>query len=182
MGLLDGIFGSRSGKGPATGYVRTLMREPEPADVEWLCDVATGDDRDRAVWELRYLKRALGLVVAQRDALDDRTASSVAHELAEQMAADRNVAAPMLRLAERQFNERLSAYREMMALRGAGEPAAERIGRTLLLMSGAGRVGKDDLAAAAVIADRYLSQAVDGLRTAFGHASSPGTSGRGPAS
>ena len=48
-------------------------------------------------------------------------------------------------IAERQFNDRLSAYREMIALRGTADGLSERIGRTLLLMSGAGRMGKEDL-------------------------------------
>jgi hypothetical protein len=155
------------------------MQEPAPAEVEWLSDVATSDDRDRALWELRYLRRALGLLVAQRDALDDRTASAVAHELTAEMAKDRKVAAPMLRLAERQFNERLSAYREMINLRGAAESLPERIGRTLLLMAGAGRMGREDLARAARIAEAYLADASDRLRAAFGAATLPET-GTGP--
>lgn len=155
------------------------MEEPAAADIEWLAETATADDRDRAGWELRYLRRALGLLVAQRDALDDRTASAVAHELTAAMAKDRNVAAPLIRLAERQFNERLSAYREMIALRGTAETLPERIGRTLLLMSGAGRMGKEDLARAATIAEQYMSDASDRLRAAFGTATLPET-GTGP--
>jgi hypothetical protein len=151
------------------------MEEPAPTDVEWLAETATGDDRDRAAWELRYLRRALGLIVAQRDALDDRTASAVAHELTAEMAKDRNVAAPLIRLAERQFNDRLSAYREMIALRGTAESLPERIGRTLLLMSGAGRMAKDDLERAAILSERYVLHASERLRAAFGAATLPDT-------
>lgn len=172
------LFGKR-GSRPSEQYVRALMEEPAPADVAWLADVATGDDRDRAGWELRYLRRALGLLVAQRDALDDRTASAVAHELTAEMAKDRNVAAPLIRLAERQFNERLSAYREMIALRGTAEGLPERIGRTLLLMSGAGRMGREELERAAALAEQYLERSSDRLRAAFGAATLPET-GTGP--
>ena len=54
----------------AAAYVTTLFREPEPADVDWLNQTATRGDVDHARWELRYARRALGLIAAQRDALD----------------------------------------------------------------------------------------------------------------
>ncbi|MGQ0648721.1 MAG: hypothetical protein ACT4P7_14265 [Gemmatimonadaceae bacterium] len=161
--------------------MRTLMQEPPPVDIEWLAAVATSSDLDRARWELRYLKRALGLLVSQRDALDDRTASSVARALTEAMSADRNVAAPMIRLAERQFNERLSAYRDMMSLRGSSEGVPERLGRTMLLLAGAGRVGAPDAARSAELTERYLLEASERLRDAFGAADLPdGGASRAP--
>lgn len=168
------MFGKR-GPRPSEQYVKGLMEEPSTTDVEWLAETATTGDRDRATWELRYVRRALGLLVAQRDALDDRTASAVAHELATEMAKDRNVAAPMIRLAERQFNDRLSAYRDMIALRGTAESLPERIGRTLLLMSGVGRMTKEDLDMAATLSERYLAEASERLRAAFGAATLPDT-------
>src|SRR6185437_12094853 len=58
----------------ATTFVQTLFVEPGSADVEWLARVATRGDLDHARWELRYARRALGLIAAQRDARDDRTA------------------------------------------------------------------------------------------------------------
>lgn len=149
------------------------MEDPDPADVAWLADVATAGDADRARWELRYLRRAIGLLVAQRDALDDLTGSSVAHLLTEAMAADRNVAATMIRLSERQFNERLSAYREMMSLRGSGEGVAERVGRTLLLLAGSSRIGHEEVQAAAALVGRYMDACGERLRKAFGVASLP---------
>src|SRR5262245_1967900 len=59
----------------AEAFVAVLFREPDPADVQWLAEAATRGDTDHALWELRYARRALGLIAAQRDALDDRTAS-----------------------------------------------------------------------------------------------------------
>src|SRR5258708_14052650 len=69
-------------------YVASLMREPEDADVEWLTRAATKGDADHARWELRYARRAVGLIVAQRDALDDKTGSAVARELSDAVARD----------------------------------------------------------------------------------------------
>src|SRR5690349_14578707 len=88
----------------AAAYVAVLFQEPESSDVEWLAVAATRGDVDHARWELRYARRALGLIAAQRDALDDRTASLVAKEIAEAFDRDRNIAAGMVETAERQFN------------------------------------------------------------------------------
>ncbi len=71
----------------AAAYVRTLSGEPEAADVDGLARDVTRGDVDHARWELRYARRALGLLVAGRDALDDRTASVVARELAASLGA-----------------------------------------------------------------------------------------------
>src|ERR1051325_10749845 len=88
----------------AERFVARLMEEPAPADVEWLAHVATREDQDHARWELRYAKRALGLIAAERDALDDRTASIVAKEIAEAFDRDQNVAAGRGETAERQLD------------------------------------------------------------------------------
>ena len=172
MTFLAALFGGRRAR-PAAQYVMGLMEEPVDEDVTWLAGAATAGDEDRARWELRYFRRALGVVLAQRDALDDRTGSTVSRALAEVMAADRNVAVPMLQIAERQFKERLMAYREMMALRGAQEGVPERLGRTLLLLSGAVRTPTDALAQSAALASRYQEEASGRLRKAFGVATLP---------
>ena len=65
--------------------MRTLMSEPGPDDVDWLATRATRGDIDHARWELRYLRRALGVLVAQRDSLDDRTPSEVLRALLHRM-------------------------------------------------------------------------------------------------
>src|SRR5258708_38555538 len=90
-------------------YVASLMREPEDADVEWLTRAATKGDADHARWELRYARRAVGLIVAQRDALDDKTGSAVAREFSAGVARDSNGSASAVQIAERQFNARISA-------------------------------------------------------------------------
>ncbi len=50
-------------------FVRHLMSEPAVEDVDWLARIATNGDADHARWELRYARRALGLVRPTHDAL-----------------------------------------------------------------------------------------------------------------
>ncbi|MGQ0764078.1 MAG: hypothetical protein ACT4OZ_00245 [Gemmatimonadota bacterium] len=149
------------------------MSEPSEDDVRWLAEHATAGDEDRARWELRYARRALGLIVAQRDAMDDRTASVVAKELTLAMVADRRAAATMVKLVERQFNERLSAYRDMMQLRGTNSDMAERLGRALLMLGGAPKIPVPVLARAAEYATVWLGEANAALRAAVGEAALP---------
>lgn len=154
-------------------YVAALMTEPHPEDVAWLADAATGGDSDRASWELRYARRALGLVVSQRDALDDRTASLVARDLAHALQSDRNIAAAMVKLAERQFNDRLASYREVVTTRAESEAVGTRLGRTLLQIAGARSRSDELVGRAGDLLGRYLGEANEALRKAFGTASLP---------
>src|SRR6185503_8168410 len=114
----------------AESFVAVLFADPDATDVEWLAQSATRGDVDHARWELRYARRALGLIAAQRDALDDRTASIVARVIGEALARDQNIASEMAETAERQFNARLSAYRDGLAAK-AGAPTHIRMGQTL---------------------------------------------------
>lgn len=151
-----------------------ICAEPDAADVEWLSVHGTDGDGDHAKWELRYARRALGLLAAQRDALDDRTGSLVATELARSLAGDRAVAPGKLRMAERQLNARLSAYDDALANR-AGEGSGWHLGRALLDFA-----GHRDAASPEVIAmggdllARYLAEANEALRRNFGAATLPG--------
>lgn len=156
-----------------TAYVAAIMGEPEPNDVAWLAGVACEGDVDRAAWELRYARRALGLVVAQRDALDDRTSSRVARELATALQADRQVAPAMLKLAERQFNDRLTAYRDVLTSRVPSEGTGSRLGRALLQIAGTSRASDDMVARAGDTLARYVGEANDALRHALGAPSLP---------
>ena len=157
----------------AATFVSALFREPADADVEWLAQSATRGDVDHARWELRYARRALGLIVAQRDALDDRTASIVAREIAEAFDRDRNIAAGMVETAERQFNGRLSAYRDGLAARG-GVPTPVRMGQTLFAFAGGNfRLQDDNIIRAGELLAVYLAEANDALRSAFGTVALP---------
>src|SRR4051812_47829575 len=157
----------------AASYVASLFRDPAPADVEWLTENATRGDVDHAQWELRYARRALGLLAAQRDALDDRTASLVAREISEGFARDQHIAAGMLETAERQFNARLSAYRDGLAAR-AGAPTPIRMGQTLFAFAGGSfKLQDDNIVRAGELLGTYLAEANEALRSAFGKAALP---------
>jgi hypothetical protein len=157
----------------ATQFVTALFIEPAASDVEWLASAATRGDVDHSQWELRYARRALGLIAAQRDALDDRTASIVAKEISEAFARDRHIAAGMLETAERQFNARLSAYRDGLAAR-AGAPTPIRMGQTLFAFAGGTFKGQDaNIVRAGDLLGQYLTEANEALRASFGTASLP---------
>lgn len=154
-------------------YLDHLMAEPSPADVAWLAQTATKGDEDHARWELRYARRALGLLAAERDALDDRTGSVVARALHERLARDPNVAAPMLEVAERQFDARLAAYRDTLASR-AGTATPARLGQTLFAFSGGSfREVDSNVGRGGELLARYLAEASAALREAFGAAALP---------
>jgi YD repeat-containing protein len=167
--LFDGLRSEWRLRRGVANYVEKLGTDPDDVDVTWLAATATTGDLDRARWELRYARRALGLLVAQRDALDDRTGSAVAHELARALHNDPNVAAGMVRVAERQFGERLGSYREVLSAREAREGTGGRLGRALLRMSGATvPAGDDAVQRASEILVRYVSEANATLRQIFG--------------
>lgn len=152
----------------SSAFAAALMREPSDEEVAWLSDVATRGDADHACWELRYLRRALGVLVAQRDALDDRTPSEALRALLHRMEKDHNVDPELRELAERQFNARLSAYRDAFASRGLGT-ASLRVGQNLLAFAG-GPIRADDPAVirGAALVGEYLADANDALRESFG--------------
>lgn len=157
----------------AEAFVAALFRDPDLPDVEWLAATATRGDLDHAQWELRYARRALGLIAAQRDALDDRTASSVARAIAEAFARDPNVAADRADMSERQFNARLSAYRDGLAAK-AGAPTHIRMGQTLFAFAGGSFKSRDaNIERAGELLAAYLSEANEALRASFGVAFLP---------
>lgn len=165
-------------------YVASLLEEPTDADARWLAQAATRGDLDHARWELRYARRAVGLIVAQRDALDDRTGSSVGRALAEAFERDPNIAADRLAVARHQFNARLGAYRDVLtsrppavrtaAPRPAGAQTQTRLGQILLAFAG-GPVGPNasEVPRAGEIVTSYIDGAHEALRKAFGAASLP---------
>jgi hypothetical protein len=158
----------------ARGVVAALRREPDEADVAWLADAAANGDADHARWELRYARAALGLLVAQRDALDDRTTADLTSAYLESLGEDPQIAVDRRELAERQFGERLLAYREAMQLRGGPLPGADRVGRCLLAFASDGaRTAGSPLPYAIELLQRYADEAAGLLRDAYGTASLP---------
>ena len=156
----------------ATQFVAMVTQEPADADVAWLAKTATRGDEDHARWELRYARRAIGLLIAQRDALDDRTGSLVARALSDAFEADARIDRDRRELAERQFNARLSAYRDAL---GARVPdASVRLGQTLLAFSGGSFRDVDErVKHAGELVHGYVKEANEALRSVFGTATLP---------
>ncbi len=155
----------------AERVVNALFREPAEGDVRWLADAAAGGDVDHARWELRYARRALGLLAAQRDALDDQTASDVATAMAAAFAIDAHVSPELRPLAERQFNDRVTTYREALQSRGGPMGPGDKLGRMLLAFaSDSARTAGTPLARAIALMAAYLAEASAALRDAYGGA------------
>lgn len=158
----------------AREVAEVLRREPDAADVRWLAEAAADGDDDHARWELRYARAALGLLLAQRDALDDRTAAEIAAAYTEALDEDPRIAVDRRDLAARQFNERLLGYREAMHLRGGPISAADALGRCLLAFASDGaRTAGAPLAYAIELLDRYAAECAEALRIAYGEARLP---------
>lgn len=155
----------------ARAVVALLFRDPTESDVLWLADAATGGDTDHARWELRYARRALGLIAAQRDALDDATASDIAAAIAEAFATDPHVSPERRELAVRQFNDRVTTYREALQSRGGPIGPSDKLGRMLLAFaSDSARTAGSPLPRAIQVMDGYLAEAGQALHDTYGGA------------
>lgn len=151
-----------------------LGREPESADVAWLAEAAANGDEDHARWELRYARAALGLLTAQREALDDRTSAEIAKAITMMLERDPRIAEDRRELAAQQFNERLLAYREAMQLRGGPISSADAVGRCLLAFASDGaRTAGAPLAYAIELLEKYADDAAQLLRLTYGEAKLP---------
>lgn len=140
----------------------------------WLSGLMLRRDEDHARWEWRYARRALGLLVAERDALNDRTAQAVREALDASLRRDPRIAADRLEVARRQFAVRVGAYRTAMAKRDGREPLEARLARELLTFAAA--VTADHagaIARAGAVLGGYCAAAGEALRAAFGAASLP---------
>jgi hypothetical protein len=172
MSLFKKWRAARQLRRKADQFVSALIIEPTSEDVRWLAEAATRGDEDHAKWELRYARRAIGLLVAQRDALDDRTGSLVAGALSEAFESDERIDRDRRDLAERQFNARLSAYRDALGARVAD--SAIRLGQTLLAFSGGSFRDIDaNVRRAGDVLGEYEKEANETLRGVFGTAALP---------
>jgi hypothetical protein len=152
----------------------SFWTEPADDDVAWLAQAAANDDADHARWELRYARLAIGLLITQRDALDDRTVAEVSAALGDVMENDSRIAEDRRVLAERQLNDRLTAYREALAMRGGPISSGDALGRCLLAFASDGaRTAGAPLAYAIELLERYADEAATALRAAYGEARLP---------
>src|SRR5579862_6671561 len=134
--------GERDRRRRARAYLAVVGRDPEDVDVRWLAEAAAGGDVDHARWELRYARWVLGVLAAQRDALDDATGSEVVVALVNSLQEDARVAP------------------ERLAARGGAVGSGERLGRVLLAFASDGaRSAGAPLARAVELLSAYLAEA-----------------------
>jgi hypothetical protein len=172
MAFFDRWRAERQLQRKADQFVVAIVVEPAADDVAFLAQAATRGDEDHARWELRYARRAIGMLVAQRDALDDRTGSVVARALSEAFDRDDRIDRDRRDLAERQFNARLSAYRDALAARVSD--SAVRLGQTLRAFSGGSfREVDSNVRRAGDVLAAYEREANEQLRSVFGAAVLP---------
>jgi hypothetical protein len=167
MGMWSEWRASRDRSRRASTYLGQLLRDPANADLAWL--QAFGAAPDVAERELTFATRAISLIVAERDALDDRTAADVAHQLAPVISREARSTACL----GRQWSERWRAYTAALAARGQVDAPATRLARVLL-----GGVGIDSPSAEALQrATRFVldmrGEANVALRDVFGIAVLP---------
>lgn len=172
MSLWDAWKASRQVRRDAERYAKASWAEPSDDAVRWLAREVAAGDEDHARWELRYLRRALAQLVAERDGLDDRTGAAVATALAERLRQDRGIARERLSIAERQSNLRLSRYRETLRERTGG-PLPNRLAGALVQVAAPGRPQRRDEPELAALVERELLDAQERLREIFGVAALP---------
>ena len=167
MGMLATWRAARDRRRRSAAYLDALLHAPDPADVAWLATLAGGSAL--AGRELVFARRAVGLIVAERDALDDRTASDVAHQLAVVVDREARETPDM----GRAWAERWRAYTAALAVRGDAEAPATRLARVLLAGAGVPEPSADVLARATQFVIATRTRANEALRAVFGVASLP---------
>lgn len=167
MGLWSDWQAARDRRRRVDQYLARVLHTPSAADIAWL--EAGGAPHAVAARELDFARRAVGLIVSERDALDDLTAADVAHQLAPAIAAE----ARRDPEAGRLWAERWRAYSATLAVRGSTDGPAVRLARVLL--AGAGVDAPSD-----ALLQRATRHVVDArtdlnevLRATFGSVSLP---------
>jgi len=167
MGLWAEWRAQRERSRRASTYLVQLLRTPEPVDVAWLRSIGVSDAV--ALRELTFAKRAIGLIAAERDALDDRTASDVAHQLAPVISREAREGVDI----GREWGERWRAYTAALAMRGNTEAPATRLARVLLTGAGVGDPIPEQLLRATQFVVSTRGAANLALRDVFGVATLP---------
>lgn len=169
MSILSEWRVARDRRKRAAVYLGAITQHVAPSDVEWLTTLAEGRNGALATRELQFARRAIGLIVAERDALDDRTASDVAHQLATVISSEARQDA----VAGRAWSERWRAYTSALAARGSTEAPAARLARVMLAGGGVLQPTAEQLVRATQYILAVRTGANEALRTAYGSASLP---------
>lgn len=149
-------------------YIAVLLEEPAVEEVQWLA-AAAGTQAALIVAELRWLHRVVGLLVAERDALDDQTAADVSHAL-DALAADKGRDSSG---AGARWQQVRREYFDAMAMRGgAGSPLA-RLAAVLLRRSGVTGPTEAQLVRALELVTRFRHRANQALQEAYGATALP---------
>lgn len=166
MGLWTEWQAARERRRRVESYVGRMLREPD-ASVVGMLEGAAGSDVARR--ELRFALLAIGLIVAERDALDDQTAADVSHQLQPLLAAEARRDPEVGRL----WPERWRAYSAALALRGSPEAPAVRLARVLLEAAGMATPSAAQLERATHFVQENRTALNEALRAVFGAASLP---------
>ncbi len=168
MGLLASFREQRRRQGLAERYVAALLRPPAPDDLAWLMQVG-GGTAESATVELAFAQRAIGLIVAERDALDDRTAADVSHALDAVVARE----ARQRQGVAADWAAHWRDYADALASRGRSEAPLRRIARVLLRRAGVADPESAAIDRALEIVTAFRHAANAALRDAYGAASLP---------
>lgn len=169
MSFLSDWRVARERRRRAAVYLGAITQHVPPADVEWLTRISPDQNERMASRELQFARRAVGLIVAERDALDDRTASDVAHQLATVISSEGRRDS----VAGRAWSERWRAYTGALASRGSSESPAARLARVMLAGCGVEAPTQEQLVRGTQYILAVRSSANEALRTAYGSASLP---------
>jgi hypothetical protein len=163
VGLLANLREQRRRQAAAERYVASLLVPADADDVAWLMEGA-GVTRAVVERELAFAQRAIGLIVAERDALDDRTAADVAHAIDALVKRE----AGSQRAQAEDWVDHWLEYHDALAVRGRAEPPLRRIARVLLRRVGVSDPGSAQLVRAVGIVTRNRLAANEALTAAFG--------------
>jgi hypothetical protein len=168
VGFLANRREQRRRQEAAERYLAALLLPPDPDDVQWLaqCAAALPASVER---ELVLAQRAIGLIVAERDALDDQTAADVAHAIDAIVARE----AESWRDSVAEWMDHWREYHDALVARGRAEPPLRRIARVLLRRVGLREPGSAQLVRAVGIVTRHRHEANEALAAAFGVAELP---------
>lgn len=167
MALWSGWQLSRERHRRASRYLEVLTHAPDQASLRWL--IGHAPTPETALQELDLARRAIALMVAEHDALDDRTVADVTHELNAILAAQGDDGA----VSNRLWTERLQAYTAAMARRGTGDLPRARVARVLLAACSLPDPSPEVLEQGAELVAYYRQASNDALRAAFGDARLP---------